>query len=528
MPRRSVGEQPNVLFVMTDQQRFDTIAALGNSDIYTPNLDRLVARGTAFINGYSTSPLCAPARYTIRTGCEATTTNVVQNTGWAGMHHDIEHTCGAYLAATMSRLGYRTFGVGKFHTTPWDAPVGFDVQLHSEELYQRSPDQRARDSYVSFLAREHPEYAWIEGLMGERTEMYYVPQMRPLPAHLGVEAWAADQGVELISARDDRPWFGFVSFVGPHPPFAPPQPFNRIYDPDRMPAPIRSKLAVDHMDQYLPLMNHLMWADDISEGLAKVLKARYYGEISYIDQCLGRILDALDARPDADNTVICFFADHGDHLDDHHAWQKESFFEASARVPLLVSWPGRIPTGIRSDLVCLTDLFGLATSAAGQPELREGIDILGLLTSDGPGRDTLYGYLNRPGTLQFKLMVRRDNWKLIYLANGGQTQLFDVEADPHEIHELTNTHPNVVGTLLDAGAEQLPHVGYDAALENNNLLALPFKTWQEMLKEAPWIEMCPTGRLHQFDVSTGATTFPQDAAEVLRSGSAPVKSTSVI
>ena len=113
---------------------------------------------------------------------------------------------------------------------------------------------------------------------------------------------------------------------------------------------------------------------------ARALKARYYGEITYIDACLGRILDAVDARPDADNTVICFFTDHGDHLGDHHAWQKESFFEQACHIPFLVSWPARLPAGVRHDgLVCLTDLFGIATTAAGEPELREGRDLLGML-----------------------------------------------------------------------------------------------------------------------------------------------------
>ena len=89
------------------------------------------------------------------------------------------------------------------------------------------------------------------------------------------------------------------------------------------------------MDEQIPWMNHLIWAEDINDPHARVLKARYYGEISYIDDCLGRILDAVEARGDADNTLICFFADHGDHLGDHSAWQKESFFEASCHVPFL-------------------------------------------------------------------------------------------------------------------------------------------------------------------------------------------------
>ena len=115
---------------------------------------------------------------------------------------------------------------------------GMSSHLHSEELYG-SPDQRRRDGFAGWIERQHPEFDYIEMLMGERTEMYYMPQVSPLPADLTVERWAADRAVEQIQVKDDRPYFGFVSFIGPHPPFAPPLPFNRMYDPDRMPDPVR-------------------------------------------------------------------------------------------------------------------------------------------------------------------------------------------------------------------------------------------------------------------------------------------------
>lgn len=143
--------------------------------------------------------------------------------------------------------------------------------------------------------------------------------------------------------RDDRPFFGFLSFIGPHPPLAPPQPFNRMYDPDNMPDPVRGEPEIDHMDEQIPYMNQIIWAENINDPWARIARARYCGEISYIDWCLGRVLDALEQRDDADNTVICFFSDHGDHLGDHNAWQKESYFEVSAHVPMLVSWPARLP-----------------------------------------------------------------------------------------------------------------------------------------------------------------------------------------
>ena len=108
--------------------------------------------------------------------------------------------------------------------------------------------------------------------------------------------WAADRAVEQIAAAGPEPYFGFVSFIGPQPPFAPPLPFNRIYDPDRMPDPVVGDIETDHMDEQIPWMNRIIWASEINDAHARVLKARYYGEITYIDACLGRILDAVEAR----------------------------------------------------------------------------------------------------------------------------------------------------------------------------------------------------------------------------------------
>ncbi|MFO7898513.1 MAG: sulfatase-like hydrolase/transferase, partial [Planctomycetota bacterium] len=404
----------------------------------------------------------------------------------------------------MSRLGYRTFGIGKFHCHPWDEDVGYEYQTHSEEGYG-SPEQRLADGFGGFIAREHPEFAHVEQLQGERTEMYYMPQTSPLPAEITVENWAADRAIEQLELDDDRPYFGLVSFIGPHPPFAPPVPYNRLYDPDRMPDPVCGDEAVDHMDEQIPWMNEIIWAEDISTAQARVLKARYYGEITYIDACIGRIMDAVEQRGDAENTLVCFYSDHGDHLGDHHAWQKESFFEASCHVPFLVSWPARLPGGVRRDeLVTLTDLFGMATSAAGEPEFRDGIDVLGLIDSDAEPREHVVGLYGQPGTRRFKIMVRDDDWKYIFLANGGREQLFHVTEDPDELDQRIDAEPEVAERLRRAAIDYLAGSPGACALEGGELRAFPF-------------EARPRKRIHQFSGDLGVTDFPDHPADVLDS-----------
>ncbi|MEJ1154684.1 sulfatase [Microbacterium marmarense] len=497
----SSNTQPNVLFVMTDQQRFDTLAALGNEEIFTPNLDRLVDRGAVFDNAYATCPVCVPSRYSILSGAQPTRTNVYENGVEPGAHDAIVERVGPYLATVMGDLGYRTWGIGKFHTIPWDADSGFEFQLRSEELYL-AEGSRPGDDYAAFIADEHPEYNWIEALMGERTDMYYMPQMSALPADITVEAWATDRAIEQVQVDDERPWFGYVSYIGPHPPFAPPLPYNRMYDPDRMPLPVSGDLAVDHLDQQIPWMNHAVYAEDVDDHRARALKARYYGEISYIDACIGRLLDAVEESGEADNTVICFYSDHGDHLGDHTAWQKESFFEASTRIPFLLSWPGRIAQGERRDeLTCLVDLFGIATSAAGAPQLRQGADILAGLNDPTHQRELLFGYHGKPGTARFKAMVRRGPHKLIWMANGPHTLLFDVATDPHELTPVQDRHPQLVAELVGELVAELRRDGVDAAFDGNDL-----RTFKYTVR--------PLVRIDQFDVSRGVTGFPDAPAEV--------------
>lgn len=495
MSSAAPANRPNILFVMTDQQRFDTIAALGNKLARTPNLDRLAARGLALTNAYTTCPVCVPARYGLMTGCEPA------RTGWFSNWQDpvkVPARCGPYLPEKLTGAGYRTFGLGKFHTEPRTEPLGFEVHEYSEELWA-SEEEFLADDYVKWLRQRAPEYSHLEQVHGERTDMYYVPQCRALPAELCGETWLAERAVAEIGRQDARPYFGFVSFVQPHPPIAPPIPYNRLFNPDDMPDPALGDPAVDAADDYLGWMNHAVWAEDISRPQARQLRARYHGAITFLDACIGRILDAVERRPDAENTVICFFSDHGDHLGDHRAWQKESFFEASCRVPFLASWPARWPGSVRlPHLATLTDLFGLATSVAGVAELRDGHDLAGVISGQVAPRDQVCGMFGSPGSTKFKAMIRQGDWKYIWLANGGRELLFNLTRDPGETRSFAPEEPEVTGRLRGDLARRLAEqAATQAALTGEGRLrAFPF---------APF----PRERIRQF--ARGITDFGQAA-----------------
>ena len=257
------------------------------------------------------------------------------------------------------------------------------------------------------------------------------------------------------------------------------------------------------MDEQIPWMNRLIWADDINDSHARVLKARYYGEISYIDDCLGRILDAVEAREDADDTLICFFADHGDHLGDHNAWQKESFFEQAAHVPFLVSWPNRLPVGAkRDDLVCLTDLFAIATGAVGATETRDGMDVLGVIGGREAAHPYLVGMYGEPGTSTFKVMVRDAEWKYIFMANGEREQLFSIADDPAELENRATSALGVTMSMREIAASACRVPGAEDALDGSKLQTFPYRDR-------------PRFRIYQFDRSRGVSGFPDRPEDVL-------------
>ena len=502
-PEPDLSQRPNILFIMTDQQRLDTIASLGNSEIHTPNLDRLVHRGATLSRCYSPFPVCVPARYSIRTGRTPLTTGYFQNEPPSTISGEsTEDRCGPYLARAMRERGYRTFGIGKFHTIPVEEDIGYDVFLRSEEM------DGYPDAYSRFIW-SHPATKHIEQLHGERTNMYYHPQTSPLPQELTVERWAADQAVAQIRQLDDRPYFGLVSFVGPHPPFAPPVPYNRMYDPDRMRDPIPGPDEIDFMDERVRWNSYFVFAEDISNATFRSLRARYYGEISYMDNCLGRILDAVEASPEADNTLICFFADHGEFLGDHQAVQKENFFEESVHVPMLLSWPEKIDPDTRcATLASLTDLFGIATTAAGSTELRDGVDILGILEGTAEERKYCFSISSPPGDLNFRMMCVKDSWKYIFHANGGGELLFDLSSDPREHNNLLEAHPQIHEELKSACLDQLRSQPLGAgALDGEGFKSFP----RTPLK----LERC-----YQMNTFRGVTGFPEKPEEVSYSPSA--------
>ena len=471
-PRRP--RRPNILWLCTDQQRYDTLGAQGNRYVRTPRLDELWRSGTAFTHAYCQSPICTPSRASFLTGTYPSTCHNTRN-------------------------GNDTF-VGRFPlVTRLLADAGYDCgligKLHLASAYGRI-EPRADDGYRSWRYSHGPrddwpvghDYAdWVRQHGSVLGELIKDPAGVPAPLHQ--TTWAAERTIEFITeqrAADTR-WLACVNIYDPHPPFNPPQEYRDRYHPAAMPGPLfrDSDLAQQERLAAVDFQSRGRPPDDLDirspvipespgrEGAgasggsgasgapaggrsampahasardARTLQAAYYAMIELIDDQVGRVLDALRASGQTDDTLVIFTSDHGEMLGDHGLIQKGCrFYEGLVRVPLMLSWPGRIRAGQHSDaLVELTDLAPTLLEAAGEqvPEWMQGSSLLPMSTGAAPldrHRDAVwceyFDALDAPDATR-ATMYRRGRYKLVVYHGHGLGELYDLERDPGEFDNL--------------------------------------------------------------------------------------------
>ena len=422
--------KPNILIVFTDMQRADTVRALGNATIKTPQLDRLVREGTAFTNCFSPSPVCVAARCSMQYGLYPHRTGLFDN---GSMMKDND----ASFPAVLGRSGYRTHGIGKCHFTPEaHALRGFQSRQSQEEC--RS-DPRS-DDYIAWLRDNGFDYYEAHGARGE---MYYIPQISTLPAEAHPTQWIGNESVRFIreSTRGTQPWCLFSSFIHPHPPFAPPKPWHKVYRTPDMPLPFVPENSAALHTWINRHQNRYKYRDrGIDVNLVRTIKAYYYATISFIDYQVGRMVQALEEAGQLDRTLILFTSDHGELLGDFNCFGKRSMHDASARVPMLVRFPSRFPAGKRCPTaVSLVDVFPTLLGAGGIP--REGVELDGSDMADvllgRSARQTVYSQSNTAGTALY--MAASGKWKYVYSAGDHAEFLFDRLADPNEAVNLARS-----------------------------------------------------------------------------------------
>lgn len=422
-----MNARPNILLIFTDMQRADTIHALGNATIRTPNLDRLVREGTAFSSCYSPSPVCIPARCCMHYGLYPQKTGVFDN-------HDMPPDNGRSLPGLLGQAGYVTAAVGKCHFTPDKAALrGFG----SRRMQEEGCSDPATDDYCRWLQENGGNFDEPHGTRGE---MYYIPQISLHDAEHHPSRWVGDRSIDFINAGSgkDRPWMLFSSFIHPHPPFAPPKPWHKLYRAPLMPLPLvppDSEALYTWVNRH---QNRYKYRDrGIDNHLLRNMKAYYYATISFVDFQVGRMLAALEAGGELDNTMVIFTSDHGEYLGDFNCFGKRGMHDASSRVPLVVRYPQRFAAGeVCARPVSLVDLMPAVTAAAGCHTAgveMDGVDLSSVASGES-SREYVFSQFAHAGRAIY--MAVGNDWKYVYSAGDDREFLFDRRTDPQDTRNL--------------------------------------------------------------------------------------------
>lgn len=465
-PPSEAAGRPNILLIMTDQQRFDAVGAYGESAIATPSLDRLAAEGVLFEHAYVSNPICTPSRASLMTG------KTVPGHGVYRLYDNLPD--GEVLfTERLQEAGYETSLFGKLHVSgrlyeasrrhPHD---GFDVyewclepSLHMESEY---------NGYARWLQRVDP--AFHDRLARERRELLHVP------AELHMTHWAAERTIETIrSATPAEPFFVLMSVFDPHNPYEGyPLEMRDAVTVEEIRPPLAQTAAGEPAAIERERENsYLGRFEEFSPEELLEMRRDYLANVAFVDREVGRVLDALDEEGIARDTLVIFTSDHGDMLGDHRLFVKGAFFyDPSVRVPLILRWPGVLPEGERVPAVVqLQDLAATVLSAAGSLDdearraLSDSNDLLQLARGEvervrdhavtvyrntGIHRGSIY-----PEPEIHATMIRGERYKLsVYFEpDGGVSgQLFDMETDPLELQDLWDSlgHAGERQRLLEA------------------------------------------------------------------------------
>ena len=432
---KPTADRPNILFMMTDQHRGDCVGADGNKAIRTPSLDRIAHEGARFAAAYTSVPSCTPARACLLTGLSP------WHNGMLG-YGRVARKYANEKPRMLREAGYYTLGLGKMHWHPQLTRHGFHKTILDESgrAEQRGFVSDYRQWFAAEAADLDPDATGI-GWNDYRAKPYALPE-RLHPTH-----WMGDTAVEFLRAyKRPEPFFLKVSFARPHSPYDAPQRFFDMYKDADIPRASVGKWAERHaMRGQKP--GHSTWRGDLGTDQVRRSRQGYYGSVSFIDEQIGRILEALEQRGWLENTLILFTADHGDMTGDHHLWRKTYAYEASARIPMLIRWPKGFLSAKRGQVLTqpveLRDVLPTVLDAAGarpDPKRFDGRSMLDLVRGNTDGwrdyidleHDTCYSPENHWTALT------DGHYKYIFHARDGEQQLFDLHTDPGERHDLAS------------------------------------------------------------------------------------------
>ena len=460
-------DRPNVVLISTDQHRGDTLGIAGHPVVHTPGIDSLAQTGHYFSRAITELPSCVGARRTLFSGQSPITHGMV------GFDDMVPWEEPDTLCRVFQRNGYKTYSVGKRHVYPQDEHYGFDQIITHEEGRFLSPGYQ--DDYLTWLS----EQGWGDfGLFNAGvTNNGYTARPCVFPEEFHVTTWTATQTIDIMEKHvqeygKDAPFFLYVSFSKPHPPWDPPKFFYERYinDPD-MPDPIIGDPAYA-MKGRMPFVKAqhgpFPEAEYLPMSTKNVRRARagYYGCIDHVDSQITRFTYHMWRLLRLRNLVFAFVGDHGDMMGDHHYWAKSFGYEGSIRVPFVLNFPAQmnLPVGqvYPNTTIGLADLMPTLIDACGlpAPDRMDGCSLMPLIRGEKDKLDRNHLHSEH---LEYGHYLVSHTEKFIWHYRMSQFEYYDLQEDPYECRNLySKNHPRA--QLL---REKLEDIIVDQGREND-------------------------------------------------------------
>jgi arylsulfatase len=429
--------RPNIVLICVDQWRGDCLSIAGHPTVHTPYLDQMVLDGCRFDRAYSATPTCIPARAALFTGLSQ------RSHGRVGYKDGVPWAYPVTVAGEFTRHGYQTQAIGKMHVYPERSQMGFqNVILHDGYLHfaRKGRNLDLIDDYIPWL-RQHAGYDADYFDHGVNCNSV-VARPWDKAERLHPTNYIITQAADFLRRRDpSKPFFLFLSFHRPHPPYDPPRWAFEQYMGKTMPEPPVgdwTDLWAEHSDPYRP--DCLVGA--IREDVLQAARAGYYGHMTHIDHQVNRFAEILKEYDLDQNTWFCFTSDHGEMLADHHLFRKGYPYEGSARIPLILKGPAgdQIERGaLHNHVAELRDIMPTLLDCADLP-LPPGLEGKSLLPI-ARGKDVEWrSYLHGEHTLfgQSLQWLTDGHGKYIWCSGTGREQLFDLDTDPQELQDLSS------------------------------------------------------------------------------------------
>ncbi|MFC1793957.1 sulfatase-like hydrolase/transferase [Planctomycetota bacterium] len=461
----SKSRKPNLLFIMTDQQRFDALSYAGNKILNTPNMDRLAREGAWFENTHTQCAVCVPARASMLTGHTVANTKVISN-----KQAYVQEGTGVMPMKTydeiLSEDGYECEYYGKWHTPVFRARVYNNpitaAGIHKTEL---GPGKKA--AYLKYLDTLYPDREIKEGELEDTlTERPYVPDLidrrfdlknkglesdikvgqsdihgtTTIPTEYHISAFEAGKTIQALEKLKDKPFSITCSFHHPHPPYLAAEKYSHMYPPEDMVPPV----SIDDDMADSPYLRVKKRTDEkySDPKMIQHFISEYYALVKEVDDWVGRVLDKLDELGLTDNTLVVFTSDHGEMLGSHGMRGKFCFYEESSHVPMMIRFPGRIKPGTKVRApVSNMDLFATILDYLEMPANPSDGSSLRRLIEGTVNEEDMYVVTEWLSDLQGKPshMVLKGGWKLMRpdpSAKKVRKALYNLNDDPHELKNL--------------------------------------------------------------------------------------------